>query len=59
MTLIGLAAALAFVGIAWPRLPIKVGALLSFDGFVLFGFALILAENFCRHQLLGISQGTR
>lgn len=45
VTLVGLAAALVFVGIAWPRLPLKVGALLSFDGFVLFGFVLILGAT--------------
>jgi len=45
VTLIGLMAALAFVGIAWPHLPLKVVALLSFDGFVLFGFVLILAAT--------------
>jgi NADH-quinone oxidoreductase subunit N len=45
VTLLGLAAALVCVGIAWPWLPLKVGALLSFDGFVLFGFVLILGAT--------------
>jgi hypothetical protein len=45
VTLIGLVAALVFVGIAGPHLPLKVAALLSFDGFVLFGFVLILAAT--------------
>ncbi|HYW85913.1 MAG TPA: NADH-quinone oxidoreductase subunit N [Spirochaetia bacterium] len=45
VTLVGCAAALACVGSAWPHLPLKVAALLSFDGFVLFGFVLILAAT--------------
>jgi len=45
LTLVGLAAALVCVGIAWTWLPLKVGALLSFDGFVLFGFVLILGAT--------------
>jgi NADH-quinone oxidoreductase subunit N len=45
ITLVGLAAALVCVGIAGPHVPLKVGALLSFDGFVLFGFVLILAAT--------------
>jgi NADH-quinone oxidoreductase subunit N len=45
VTLVGLSAALVFVVIAWPQLPFQVGSLLSFDGFVLFGFVLILAAT--------------
>ena len=42
-TLAGLAAALACTGVAWLRVPYAAGALLSFDGFVLFGIVLIAA----------------
>jgi len=41
-TLAGLAASLACTGVAWTRVPLAAGTLLSFDGFVLFGFVLIL-----------------
>ena len=41
-TLAGLAASLVCTGVAWTRVPLAAGTLLSFDGFVLFGFVLIL-----------------
>jgi NADH-quinone oxidoreductase subunit N len=39
--LAGLAATIACTGVAWLRVPYAAGALLSFDGFVLFGIVLI------------------
>jgi NADH-quinone oxidoreductase subunit N len=44
-TLAGLVVTLVFIGIAWLRVPIAAGALLSFDGFVLFGFVLIVGAT--------------
>ena len=45
VALAGGVASLLCVGIAWSRIPLSVGAFLSFDGFVLFGFVLILAAT--------------
>ena len=44
-TLVGLVATLVFIGIAMLHVPITAGALLSFDGFVLFGFVLIVGAT--------------
>ncbi len=45
LTVVSTAAALVFVLSSWVRAPFAVGALLSFDRFVLFGLALILAAT--------------
>jgi NADH-quinone oxidoreductase subunit N len=45
ITLVACAAAIAFVGYAWTLLPFPLGTFVSFDGFVLFGFLLLIGAT--------------